>query len=80
MPAEGSSVARAVEALLFAAAGPLSEADLARRLPDPDPALAGVLAAAMGAASSARYGPRLGETSGAHVDDAHGVRIAQLGL
>jgi len=34
MPAEGSSVARAVEALLFAAAGPLSEADLARRLPD----------------------------------------------
>jgi len=54
--------------------------DLARRLPDPDPALAGVLAAAMGAASSARYGPRLGETSGAHVDDAHGVRIAQLGL
>ena len=50
--------------------------DLARRLPDTDPALAGVLAAALGA--SVRYGPRLGELSGARVDDAHGVRIAQL--
>jgi hypothetical protein len=54
--------------------------DLARRLPDTDPAVAAVLAAASGAATSARYGPRLGDTSGAHVDDAHGVRIAQLGL
>ena len=50
--------------------------DLARRLPDTDPALAGVLAAALG--TSVRYGPRLGEMSGARVDDAHGVRIAQL--
>lgn len=48
--------------------------DLVRRLPDTDPALA----AALGAATSARYGPRLGDMSGVRVDDAHGVRIAQL--
>ena len=52
--------------------------DLVRRLPDPDPTLAGALTAALGAATLVRYGPRLGDTSGARVDDAHGVRIAQL--
>ena len=52
--------------------------DLARRLPDTDPALAGVLAAVLATATSVRNGPRLGEMSGARVDDAHGVRIAQL--
>ena len=30
------------------------------------------------AAPPASYGPRIGDTSGAWVDDAHGVRIAQL--
>ena len=30
------------------------------------------------AAAGTRYGPRLGDTSGARVDDAHGVQIAQL--
>ena len=38
--------------------------DLARRLPP--------------AASAAGYGPRLGDTSGARADDAHGIQIAQL--
>jgi len=52
--------------------------DLVRRLPDTDPELAGVLAAALRAATSAGYGPRLGETAGARVDDAQGVRNAQL--
>jgi hypothetical protein len=55
--------------------------DLARRLPDTDPAhpeLASRLVAALRAASAAGYGPRLGDTSGARVDDAHGVHIAQL--
>jgi hypothetical protein len=55
--------------------------DLARRLPDTDPAhpeVASVVAAALRVATSGGYGPRLGDTSGARVDDAHGVRIAQL--
>jgi hypothetical protein len=52
--------------------------DLARRLPDTDPALASALATALRAAPPGSYGPRLGDTSGARVDDAHGVRIAQL--
>lgn len=55
--------------------------DLARRLPDTDPAhpeLATSLVAALRAASAAGYGPRLGDTSGARVDDAHGMQIAQL--
>ena len=55
--------------------------DLARWLPDTDPVrpeLAGQLAAALRAASAAGFGPRLGDTSGARVDDAYGVQIAQL--
>jgi hypothetical protein len=52
--------------------------DLVRRLPDPDPTVAGALTAALGATTSARYGPRLGDTSGARVDEGHGMRIAQL--
>ncbi len=55
--------------------------DLARRLPDRDPAhpeLPSALAAALAAARSAGYGPHLGDTSGARVDNAYGVRIAQL--
>ncbi len=55
--------------------------ELARRLPDTDPArpaLASALAAALQAATSGGYGPRLGDTAGARADDAHGVRIAQL--
>jgi len=38
--------------------------DLARRLPP--------------TVSAAGYGPRLGDTSGYRVDEAHGVQIAQL--
>jgi hypothetical protein len=53
--------------------------DLARRLPDTDhPELATQLVAALRAASSAGYGPRLGDTTGGRVDDTHGVQIAQL--
>ena len=33
---------------------------------------------ALWATPPAAYGPRLGSTSGARVDDEHGVRIAQL--
>ena len=52
--------------------------DLVRRLPEADPALASALAAALRAAPQGSYGPRLGDTAGARVDDAHGVRIAQI--
>jgi hypothetical protein len=52
--------------------------DLVRRLPETDPALASALAAALRAAPQGSYGPRLGDTAGVRVDDAHGVRIAQL--
>jgi len=52
--------------------------DLVRRLPEADPALASALAAALRAAPQGSYGPRLGDTAGARVDDAHGVRIAQM--
>ena len=52
--------------------------DLVRRLPESDPALASALAAALRAAPPGSYGPRLGDTSGARVDDAHGMRVAQL--
>lgn len=54
--------------------------DLVRRWRDPAPGrpeLASALAAALAAASSG-VGPRLGDTSGGRVDDAYGVRIAQL--
>ena len=50
--------------------------DLAERLPDTDPELASRLVAALRAASG--YGPRLGDTTGARVDETHGVQIAQL--
>ena len=43
--------------------------DLARRLPDTDPALA---------VTSGGYRPQLGDLSGTRANDAHGVRIAQL--
>jgi hypothetical protein len=52
--------------------------DLVRRLPETDPALASALATALRAAPQGGYGPRLGDTAGARVDDAHGVRIAQM--
>jgi len=53
--------------------------DLARRLPDTArPESASQLIAALGAASSATYGARLGDTSGARAYDTHGVQIAQL--
>jgi hypothetical protein len=52
--------------------------DLVRRLPETDPALASALAAALRAAPQESYRPRLGDTAGARVDDAHGVRIAQM--
>jgi hypothetical protein len=52
--------------------------DLARRSPGTDPALASALAAALRAAPSGGYGPQLGDISGMRVDDAHGMRIAQL--
>ncbi len=52
--------------------------DLVRRLPESDPALASALAAALRAAPLGGYGPRLADTSGARVDDAHGMRVAQL--
>ena len=51
--------------------------DLARRLPGTDPTLASALAAALRAVPSG-YGPQLGDVSGMRVDDAHGMRIAQL--
>ena len=51
--------------------------DLVRRLPESDPALASALAAALRAPPGS-YGPRLGDTAGARVDDAHGMRVAQL--
>lgn len=52
--------------------------DLARRLPETDPALASALAAALRAAPAGGYGPLLGDLSGPRTDDTHGVRIAQL--
>jgi hypothetical protein len=76
---DGQALAARIDALRRDLDRAAEEADdLVRRLPDTDPALAGVLAAALGAAGSARYGPRLGDTSGVRVDDAHGARIAQL--
>jgi hypothetical protein len=57
--------------------------ELTARLRDPDGTqseLARAMAVAVRAASAASRssGPRLGDTSGARVDDEHGVHIAQL--
>lgn len=77
LDADGQAWAARIDALRRDLDRAADEADdLVRRLPDPDPTSAG--AAALGAGTSARYGPRLGATSGARVDDGYGVRIAQL--
>jgi hypothetical protein len=79
---EGRRWAERIDALRRAIDEAAQQADdLARRLPDTDPArpeLASQLLTALRAASSAGYGPRLGDTAGARVDDTHGVQIAQL--
>jgi hypothetical protein len=79
LDADGEACAARIDALRRDLDDAARQADdVARRLPDTDPALASALAAALRAAPPASYGPRLGDTSGARVDDARGVRIAQL--
>jgi hypothetical protein len=78
LDADGRAWAARIDALRRDLDDAAREADdVVRRLPEGDPAVAGALAAALRAAPPG-YGPRLGDTSGARVDDAHGMRVAQL--
>ena len=79
LDADGQAWAVRIDALRHDLDEAAREADdLVRRLPESDPALASALAAALRAAPPGSYGPRLGDTAGARVDDAHGMRVAQL--